>query len=120
MQAELEEELEDMPPLEDIILGFGGGTVPVGLHDGFDEPEAREEEVDQALLSKVNANRWTLPTRRVLLLLLAVLGHLYSSRRKMTKLRKSRSLLFLLLTKMFMSRLNRLVRADRWDQIPMI
>jgi hypothetical protein len=55
MQAEPEEELEDMPPLEDIIPGFGGGTVPVGLHDGFDEPEAREEEVDQALLSKVNA-----------------------------------------------------------------
>jgi hypothetical protein len=55
MQAEREEELEDMPPLEDIIPGFGGGTVPVGLHDVFDESEAREEEVDQALLSKVNA-----------------------------------------------------------------
>jgi hypothetical protein len=55
-RAESDEGLEDMLPLEDIIPGYGGGTVPFGLHGSFDEPQtAREQEVEQTLLSKVNA-----------------------------------------------------------------
>jgi hypothetical protein len=47
---------DDMPPLEDIILGQGGDTVAVGARDGFDEHEkATGDEVEQNLLCKVHA-----------------------------------------------------------------
>jgi hypothetical protein len=51
-----DDDLADMPPLEDIVPQTHGEAVEVGAHDGFDEGEREDAEVvEPNLLCKVDA-----------------------------------------------------------------
>jgi hypothetical protein len=55
-QGQEDDDLADMPPLEDIVPRTHGQAVEVGVHDGFDDGEKVSlEVVEQNLLCKVDA-----------------------------------------------------------------